>query len=181
MSNDSHNGHIFNSILSNLNAIRAEGNLHKTNAYIKEMVVQLDEDIEVKEDFNTPHQMKILKRKLRKTQAKKTLVDAFQKKLKDDGGAEIHIETKTNFNIEKYTKSWLQLTNDQRSNRINDYLKRDTVHTEDEKKKMRFILVQGITGKLLESTSLKYDAENAQILAIQSLQYNPTSKEFYFI
>jgi len=181
MKEDSHNNHILVNILTNLKTVRDSEQTRKKKAYTPRQPVLFvdEEDIEVKHDFNTPHQMKILKRKLRKNEAKKALVDAFQERLKNSSGTQV--VTNEKFNIEDFKKPWLSLTNDQRSNRINVYIKRNNTYNEEEKQKMRFLLVQGITGKLLESTSLKYDADSAQILAIPSLQYNPNIKQFYFI
>jgi hypothetical protein len=74
----------------------------------------------------------------------------------------------------------LELTNDDRANRINKYV---SVYTTDEiiRGKMRCILLKGITGKLLEPTSLTYDEETATIMDIPSLQYNESYKDFYFL
>jgi hypothetical protein len=126
-----------------------------------------------------PHSMNMLQRRMQNIVRKEGLSKRFKNQLKNSD-SHLHepvLCPDSNFN---FNKPWLELTNDDRANRINKYV---SVYTTDEiiRGKMRCILLKGITGKLLEPTSLTYDEETATIMDIPSLQYNESYKDFYFL
>ena len=172
MSENLHNTQIFNCIANNIKSYHTTDTNHKSRAYMHDPTVE--EDILVISEAKVPHDMKILSRKMNKHKVKQDMINAFKEQLKNKTHGVM------SNNIEDYKKEWLELSNDQRSNRINHYLK-NCDYSESNVHKLRVLLIQGITGKLLEKSAIRYNSETAEITAIPAVQYNQGTDYFYFI
>jgi glutamyl/glutaminyl-tRNA synthetase len=189
MGEDSHNLEIFGNIMKNLADINESEMTRRNKAYIYRSNIQ-KEVPEVIKEIKAPYAIKKLKRQMQKMEDRTKRIDEFKQQLK--GIADEEIEEK--FEIENYQKDWLKLTNNQRSNRIVEYTNRifpeiknedghisRTVSDHERSGKLRMLLIQGITNKLLERKSIVYDKINAIILEIPCAQYNFGTKNYYFI
>lgn len=131
------------------------------------------------ENGDKPHSMKMLRRKIDNIIRKENLSKKFRQELKC---SEVVGDKTLPFiqGVYDFHKPWLSLTNDERANRINEFVIREY----DDKKiqgKARCILMKGITGKLLEPTSVTYDSYSTKILDIPCLQYRDKHDYFYFL
>ena len=175
MSSDLYNNQIFNCILTNINDIHAFEQKQKKKSYKHEATEE--KELKVSQEFKTPFDIIKLRRKMKKVEESKQRIESFKQQLKNN--TENIINT-NDIDIEEYKKTWMKLTNDQRSNRINDYIRKQEIDT-IKKKKLRLLLIQGITNKLLERKSINYDDENACITNIPCVQYNQGTDNYYFI
>lgn len=172
MSENLYNKQIFDCIVSNINNVHEYEKKMKKLQYSKK---DDSKDLKIVEDIKLTADCKKLQKQMRKHMESKQRIDAFKKQLKNN--TEYILNTD---NIEDFKKPWLKLTNDQRANRITEYIKTLDID-KDKKRKLRLLLIQGITNKLLERNSIKYDDENACILSIPSVQFNHGTDNYYFI
>lgn len=175
MSEESHNNEIFSNILGHITSRHTIEQKWQTIAFIKEPVVI--EDPKVEPEFKAPVDIIKLRRKMKRYEEKEQRIKQFKKQLRTN----TEVVISENINIEDFRKPWMKLTNDQRSNRINYYLKNTDKYNEKDKKKLRLLLIQGITNKLLERNSVQYDDVNAEITNIPCVVYNRGTSNFVFI
>jgi hypothetical protein len=175
MSEELHNNQIFSNILGNINQCHNINQIWKNKAFVKEPVV-VEEPV-ANTECKTPIDIIKLRKKMKRFEEKTERVKQFKLQLRNN--TEVIIGD--NINIEDYRKPWMNLTNNQRSNRINYYLKNNTEYTETEKRKLRLLLIQGITNKLLERNSIQYNEEKAEIVNIPCVLYQRGTDNFVFI
>ena len=175
MSEELHNNEIFSNILGHITDRHSIEQGWKNKAHIKDIVVV--EDPKVAPEFKAPLDIIKLRRKMKRYEEKAERIKQFKKQLRNN--TEMVIDE--NITIEDFRKPWMKLTNDQRSNRINNYLKNSDKYNEVHKKKLRLLLIQGITNKLLEKNSIQYDDVKAEIVHIPCVLYNRGTDNFVFI
>lgn len=175
MSEELHNNEIFSNILGHITQSHATEQKWKNIAYIKDIIVV--EDPKVPPEFKAPLDIIKLRRKMKRYEEKTERIRQFKKQLRTN--TELVIDE--NISIENFRKPWVKLTNNQRSNRINNYLKHSDKYNEVHKKKLRLLLIQGITNKLLEKNSIQYDDVLAEIVSIPCILYNRGTDNFVFI
>lgn len=175
MSEELHNNQIFSNILGHITNRHSIEQRWKNLAHVKDPVVV--EDPKVEPEFKAPVDIIKLRRKMKRYEEKEQRIKQFKKQLRTN--TEFIISE--DINIEDFRKPWLKLTNDQRSNRINHYLKNTDKYNEGDKKKLRLLLIQGITNKLLERNSVQYDDVKAEIVNIPCVVYNRGTSNFVFI
>ena len=129
------------------------------------------------------HNMKILQRKLNNMMRREALANKFRQELNSSEKMDPTLTVPEPIHIMEgdFHKPWLSLTNDERANRINEYVLYKYKENASMQGQVRCILLRGITGKLLEPTSVTYDLESACILDIPCLQYNTIHNYFYFL
>ena len=176
MSEDSHNNQIFNSIMLNITNSHNIEKKHRSKAYRPNQIIVSDP--KVLTEFKGPRDIVNLRKKMRRFEEKQERINNFKKQLRNNTEVAVNIGE---INIDNYKKPWMKLTNDQRSNRINDYLENTDKYTDIDKRKLRLLLIQAITNKLLERNAIQYDDENATIMSIPCVQYNNGTNNFYFI
>ena len=135
-------------------------------------------DPKVLTEFKAPRDIINLRKKMRRFEERQERINNFKKQLRDNTEVAVNIGE---IDIEDYKKSWMNLTNDQRSNRINNYLENTDKYTDADKRKLRLLLIQAITNKLLERNAIQYDEVDAKITNIPCVQYNNGTNNFYFI
>jgi len=175
MSEDLHNNQIFSNVLGHITDCHTIEQKWRNLAYIKDPIVI--EDPKVISEIKTPHDIIKLRKRMKKHEEKADRLKQFRKQLRSN--TEMIIDD--HIDVEDFRKPWMKLTNDQRSNRINQYLKNTDKYNDVDKKKLRLLLVQGITNKLLERNSIQYDDVKAEILSIPCVLYNRGTDNFVFI
>ena len=175
MSEELHNNQIFSNILGHITSCHTTEQKWKNLAFRKDPIIV--EDPKVIPDFKAPLDIIKLRRKMKRYEEKADRIKQFKKQLRNN--TEMIIDE--NINIEDFRKPWMKLTNDQRSNRINQYLKNTDKYNDADKKKLRLLLIQGITNKLLEKNSIQYDDITAEILNVPCVIYNRGTDNFVFV
>lgn len=175
MSEDLHNDQIFGNILGHITKCHEIEQKWKNLAYIKDPIVI--EDPKVAPEFKAPLDIIKLRKKMKRYEEKAERIKQFKKQLRNNTENVID----DNIKIDDFRKPWMKLSNDQRSNRINHYLKNNDNYSEIHKKKLRLLLIQGITNKLLEKNSIQYDDVKAEIVYIPCVLYNRGTDNFVFI
>jgi hypothetical protein len=179
MSNNQYNDQIFNNILKNINDIHVSEAQAKSLSFRSGTKVEKEEALESKivKEIKAPYQMRTINAKMKRMVVSAQRIAAFKKQLKNNNS---NIIMADDFDIEDFKVKWMELTNDQRSNRINELVKRQKI-TKEMQNKMRLLLIQGITNKLLERNSVNYDSGNACIKTISCIQFNQGTDNYYFI
>lgn len=165
MSEDLHNNEIFKNMMDNITNHHKFEQSQKNLAFKKDPIVIVDPV--VPPEFKPPRDMINLRKKMKRQEDKLQRITEFKKQLRQD----TELVITENINIDDFKKPWMKLTNDQRSNRINNFIKKSDYNDVD-KKKLRLLLIQAITNKLLEKNTIQYDEENAEITSIPCLSYN---------
>lgn len=175
MSEDIYNIQIFGNMLGHINDRHKEEQKLKVLAYKQDPIVI--EDPKPLPDFKPPKDIINLRKKMKRFEEKEQRIKQFKKQLRSN----TELIIKEDINIEDFKKPWLKLSNDQRSNRINYYLKHTDKYNEKDKRKLRLLLIQGITNKLLERNTVNYDEEKAEIINVPCIIYNQGTDNFMFI
>ena len=179
MSNNQYNDQIFNNILKNINDIHTSETRAKSLSFRSKTKVEKEDALESKivQEIKAPYQMRTINAKMKRMEVSAQRIAAFKKQLMNNNS---NIIMADDFVIDDFKKKWMELSNDQRSNRLNEYIKRQKISKEMQNK-MRLLLIQGITNKLLERNSVNYDSDNACIKTISCIQFNQGTGNYYFI
>ena len=165
MSEEGYNLEIFKNVLTTITDCHKYENCRKILAYKKDPIIIVDPIVQ--QDFKSPRDIINLRAKMKKNEDKIQRIQDFKKQLRTN--TELIITE--DIDIDDYKKQWLKLTNNERSNRINQFLKKSD-YSDVDKKKLRLLLVGAITNKLLERNSVQYDEDTAEILSIPGLSFN---------